>query len=331
MTAAAATPRLSTAVVMCTYNGERFVAEQVRSVFAQTRLPEHLVIVDDASTDGTPALVERLCAEPPRGTRVTLERNARNLGYVANFDRALALADEDVLFLCDQDDVWHAGKIERMAREFERRPDLDLLHTDARLVDAEGADLGCALFEALEITDAERQALHAGGGFDVLLRRNVVTGAAAAVRRDAVRRASPFPAHWVHDEWIAIVAAITGRIDCLEERLIDYRQHGSNQIGVPLHNRPCAQRTVESRHQFMRRVEVRLATVSEQLARNGVAARPTHHAALQARLRHARVRAHLPARLPARVRTVLVEALRGGYHRYGFGLRSIAADVLGLE
>jgi glycosyltransferase involved in cell wall biosynthesis len=331
MTVAIAQPGLSVAVVMCTYNGERFVAEQLRSIFLQTRLPDHLVIVDDASIDGTCRLVEQLCAQRPAGMRLTLERNPRNLGYVANFDRALGLASEELLFLCDQDDVWHPGKIERMEREFVERPDLDLLHSDARLVDANGADLGCGLFEALEITDAERLTLHCGDGFEVLLRRNVVTGATAAVRRAMAQRASPFPAQWVHDEWIAIIAAMTGRIDFLEDRLIDYRQHGGNQIGVQQRGRRDRNAVRDTRRQFMQRVEARLDTVARQLAQHGITVDPVQAHALVDRLRHARVRAHLPEGVPARLRAVMTEAARGGYRRYGFGLRSIVADALGLD
>lgn len=321
----------SIAVVMCTYQGERFVAEQIESVFAQTRRPDHLVVIDDASTDGTHALVERLCSQRPSGMQLTLERNPRNLGYIANFDRALALADEDLLFLCDQDDVWHPTKIERMAREFRERPELDLLHTDARLVDANGVDLGGGLFEAIELTRGERSAIHAGHGFDVLLRRNVVTGATAAVRREVVRRASPFPPEWVHDEWLAIVAGMNGCIDCLDEALIDYRQHGGNQIGVQVQGQASHGRARDTRRQFMRRVEARLAKVAEQLEQHGVDAAAPRAQALQDRLRHSRIRAHLPDRVFARARAVGVEALRGGYGRYGFGLRSIVADLLALD
>jgi glycosyltransferase involved in cell wall biosynthesis len=326
-----AQPGLSVAVVMCTYNGERFVAKQLRSIFSQTRRPDHLVIVDDVSTDDTYRLVERLCAQRPAGMRLTLECNARNLGYVANFDRALGLADEDLLFLCDQDDVWHPGKIERMEREFAARPDLDLLHTDARLVGADGESLGCGLFEALEITGEEQQALHRGRGFEVLLRRNVVTGATTAVRRGVIRQASPFPAQWVHDEWIAIIAAMTGRIDCLEERLIDYRQHGGNQIGVQKRSGRDRNVVRDTRRQFMQRIEARLDTVTRQLAQHGIKVDAEQTRALDDRLRHARVRAHLPDRPSARLRAVMAEAARGGYRRYGFGLRSIVADALGLD
>jgi glycosyltransferase involved in cell wall biosynthesis len=323
-------PRI--AVVMCTYNGERFVFEQIASVLEQSRPPDQLVIVDDASTDATWSILQRGCAAATAsGIDVILRRNEANLGYVANFDRALALADADVLFLCDQDDIWHPHKIERMAQEFIRRPDLTLLHTDARLVDATGASLNCGLFEALEITPEELAQEHAGHAFEVLLRRNVVTGATTAVRREAIRLASPFPPYWVHDEWIAMSCAMSGVVDCLEEPLVDYRQHGNNQIGVRKRGVRERLRPGVSRRALMKNIEQRLETILGMIGRPGYGVHPMYEAALNDRLRHAHVRANLPGRWRSRARKVLSEAWMGGYTRYSFGLRSIIADLLGLE
>lgn len=323
---------LSTAVVMCTYNGARFVAEQLSTVLAQSQPPDHLIIVDDGSTDATWRILQEECAATvPAGVRLTLRRNESNQGYVANFDYALSLADEDLLFLCDQDDLWSPNKIERMSREFESRPYLDMLHTDARLVDAEGRWLGYGLFEALEITREELGLLHAGDGFEVVLRRSVVTGATAAVRREAARAASPFPKYWVHDEWLAFVCAMTGKIDCLEEPLIDYRQHTANQIGVRRRRLGDRFRSKDSRRELMRRIERRLEAAVHHVAVGQMRVAPEYEAALQDRLLHARVRARLPSEWGARLQVVLREAMRGGYYRFSFGARSMIADLLGLD
>lgn len=323
---------LRTAVVMCTYNGERFVAEQIASVLAQTRLPDQLVVVDDGSSDGTWEIVQQLAGSAASaGIEVTLRRNARNLGYVANFEYALSIPDADLLFLSDQDDVWHREKLDRMTREFILRPELSLLHTDARLVDAAGQDMGHGLFEALEITADELMMEHAGRAFDVLLRRNVVTGATSAVRSGSLRAALPFPPHWVHDEWLAMSCSMTGRVDCLEEALIDYRQHDANQIGVQVRGKVQELRPRVSRRDLMRRIEKRLDAVLGTITRYGGVSGTASEAALRDRLRHARVRAHLPASAPVRIRTVLREARLGGYSRYSFGVRSIVADLLGLD
>ncbi len=109
---------------------------------------------------------------------------------------------------------------------------LTFLHTDARLVDEDGAPLGSTLFESLELTDEELRLEEEGHAFEALLRRNLATGATAVFRRELLAHARPFPPEWVHDEWLAVIAAATGRVGVVRETTIDYRQHGRNQIGV---------------------------------------------------------------------------------------------------
>jgi hypothetical protein len=115
---------------------------------------------------------------------------------------------------------------------FASRTDLQLLFSDARLVDDRGDHLGLNLFEALEITPGALASVRDGRAFGTLLRRNLVTGATVVFRRELMDLAAPFPALWLHDEWLAILAAAGGGIDWMPDRLIDYRQHGANEVGV---------------------------------------------------------------------------------------------------
>jgi glycosyltransferase involved in cell wall biosynthesis len=325
-------PAPSVAVVLCTCNGSRFLPEQLQSILDQTRAPDEMIIVDDASSDDTMALLGEFEAHArQRGIAVSVARNPVNLGYVRNFERATGLARADLVFLCDQDDVWEPTKIERMWQVFQSRPSLLLLHTDARLIDASGADMGYSLFDALEVTANELSAVHAGNAFEALLRRNLVTGAATAFRRELLHDAAPFPDAWVHDEWLAIVAAATGEIDCLEEPLIAYRQHGSNQIGV--RRRSVAEKFAgsRSRREHMRSVAARLEKLASYVGQLSVPVRKDAQSLLSQRLLHAKARADLPQDLRRRWRWVFTEARSGRYHRYSFGARSIVADLLGLD
>ena len=322
-------PRI--AVVLCTHNGARFLQDQFASLRAQSMQPHEYVLSDDASTDGTWELLQVFAHEEgAAGRSVTLHRNPEALGYVRHFEQALQRATAEVLFPCDQDDIWHAGKIARMTEEFGRRPGLLMLHGDARLVDASGGDLGKRLFDVLEVISAERAAMHAGGGFEVLLRRNIVTGAAMAVRREVVALARPFPADWAHDEWMAMIAAMHGAVDMLEEIVIDYRQHAGNQIGVK--ERTTLQRHMGygvSRRAYLQRQVVRL---QELLGHVDSAAVPDHHREPVAqRLEHARSRSSLPPRWIARLHHVLREWRSGRYRRFGSGWRSALVDVLGID
>lgn len=324
-------PHLRISVVLCTYNGAAFLPEQLDSLLAQTRRPDSIVISDDGSTDDTPQLLRQF--EPrarAQGMAVDLRFNSENLGYVANFSQALARADGDVLFLCDQDDRWRADKIALMAASFERQADLALLSTNARLVDAAGVDLGMTLFASLGVGNSDLAAIHRGRGFaGVLLLRSMVTGATAAFRRQVIEQALPIGKGWVHDEWLAIHAAVSRRFDVLDDCLIDYRQHGGNQIGVATRRRRLGEvwrDLVRPRDALLRKEADRFAVLEDRLAVTGAVA-PSDMLLLRAKLRHLRLRAEL-GRLPRWRRWSKVWGEFDGYRRFSTGWRSILRDLL---
>jgi glycosyltransferase involved in cell wall biosynthesis len=321
-------------IVLCTYNGERFLREQLDSYLAQTRLPDEIVIADDASTDATWPMLEAFAGRArERGIAILASRNPRNLGYVRNFSEALPRAGGDLLFLSDQDDVWHPEKLQRMAGEFERRPQLGLLHTDARLIDADGADLGCSLFAALELTAAEIDAEHRGDAFHVLLRRNTATGATLALRRGLLPSPMRVPPRWIHDEWLAMAVACRAQVDCLEWASIDYRQHGGNQIGAT--PRTLAQKLAGSgrpgKREYMRRVAGGMRELLAHAQGGMLDMSEARVRDLQARIAHAELRASLEPRFWKRWPQVAMEVRSGRYRAYSAGLRSIASDLLGRE
>jgi glycosyltransferase involved in cell wall biosynthesis len=224
----------SISVALCTFNGERFIAGQLESVFAQSLLPTEVIVADDASSDDTRAIVAATVARANPNGAVTVRVLAphERLGVTANFQRAIEATTGELIVLCDQDDIWMPNRLERAAAEFAARPELTLLHGDARLVDDAGRPTSGTLFDSLGLTANERAEIHRGDAFSTLLRRNVVTGATAMFRRTLLTSALPFPEGWVHDEWLAIIAAAVGRVDFTTDRLIDYRQHDANVIGV---------------------------------------------------------------------------------------------------
>ena len=314
-------------VACCTYNGALFLGDQLRSLVGQTRRPDEIVIVDDASVDGTAQIAEHFSRSAPAGVAVVFERNVSNCGVTENFQKAISLTSGELIFLCDQDDVWHTSKIETMCRVFDARADLTLLHSDARLIGARGDTLSGSLLDALEVSARERSLIHGGSAFSALLARNLVTGATVALRRSAFDAARPFPREWVHDEWLAIIAAALGSVDFVDAQLIAYRQHDANQIGMrrlTLSEKFAKLfRSRENRYQTMqRRVEVLLA----KLIALGSVVPPDRVEKVREKLAHARVRAALPHNRAARFVPILREISTGRYARYSAGLRSIAQD-----
>jgi glycosyltransferase involved in cell wall biosynthesis len=322
-------PRLS--IVMCTYNGATYLQPQLDSLLAQTLLPDEIVLSDDDSTDATLAMLDAFSTTAgDLGIDVRMSRHAVNVGFVENFSSALRQSTGNLVFLCDQDDIWRADKLALMTARFIDDPDLLLLHSDARLVDANGLSLNCLMFEALQMTTAEKLAIHRGHAFEVVMRRSFVTGATAAVRRELIALALPIAPDWIHDEWLTAVASAVGKIDFVDAPLVDYRQHGGNQIGA--RRRTLAmkwQDLILPRGKFLADEAVRLRRLENFLAQ-------THFfdgAARSAQVTHKRThfeRRVAIGRLPRyrRLIPVLREARAGAYRHYGTGGRSMLRDLL---
>ena len=321
---------LEVSVALCTRNGARYLPEQVRSICAQEPPPREIVLSDDASTDDTLAVVRDTLAQCGMADRIALRvfSNSPPLGVTRNFEQAVRACSHELIALCDQDDVWHPGRLARMVAQFEARPDLLLLHTDARLVDGELEPLGSTLFHALEVQPSELEAIASGEAFGVLLRRNLVTGATTMFRRTLLEAALPFAPEWVHDEWLAAVAAATGRMDVLPEPTIDYRQHGNNQIGARrlTLSEKIAKAFVERGDKHVARLR-RAEALLRRLQQLGDKVRPGCLDAQCDKVSHQRFRAGLPAARPLRLLPILVEAARGRYARFGRGKQAIVQDV----
>jgi glycosyltransferase involved in cell wall biosynthesis len=125
---------------MATYNGAKYIGEQLESFLIQSRQPDEVIISDDCSTDGTWEIINSFSASAP--FEVIVLRNTRNLGYSANFNSALTRTTGDLVFLSDQDDVWFPHKIEHMVSFAENNSDALLFMNDAALTDGNLNDVG---------------------------------------------------------------------------------------------------------------------------------------------------------------------------------------------
>ena len=187
-------------VALCTYNGARYLQAQLDSILDQDLPVNEVMIGDDGSSDQTLQLLQAFVPRAQAlGIRVEIVQHARNLGYVRNFADALMRCQADILFLCDQDDVWHPGRVRRYVQRFQADPALLLLHSDAWLVDAQGAPLGQRLLDVLVVHPAEVELERSGLAIDAILLRNFITGATCALRRGLLAGSLPVPPGWSHD------------------------------------------------------------------------------------------------------------------------------------
>jgi glycosyltransferase involved in cell wall biosynthesis len=318
---------MRTSVALCTCNGGKYIARQLQSIAEGTVLPDEIVVCDDRSTDDTLAQIERFATATPE-IPLRLFVNETRLGSTHNFEKAIGLCQFDIVFLCDQDDVWHAERIERSLQVFED-PAVGGVFSDAELVDDNLNPLGQRMFAYLCIRHFIEQD-HADL-FGRLLFQSCVTGATLAFRRELAERVRPFPASrfFIHDGWLALTIAAMAKLEVIDAPLISYRQHAGQQVGTMLSGiqQPPAGSKQVIRYPLTRREYAEfydeLAPLLETL--------PLRQ---EAHMRFAEAVAHNDQRLAMRNKTVARpfaiarELISGRYHRYSSGLQSAAKDMI---
>jgi len=225
---------------MCTYNGERYVLDQLESFVRQTKRPDELIVCDDASTDRTAEIVTAFARSAPFPVRLVAQ--PANIGRIANFDDAISRCTKDIIFLSDQDDVWLGEKIQVMVGALCSAPHAGGVFCDAEVVDRRLASKGYSSWRICRFTPALQDGFQRGEAFAISLRRDVVQGACLAFRSACRPLLLPLAPEWGHDSWIAILLAASSRLVLVEEKLVLWRQHESNLLGTAELARPLAKK-----------------------------------------------------------------------------------------
>ncbi|MCG5053897.1 MAG: glycosyltransferase family 2 protein [Myxococcales bacterium] len=310
-------------IALCTYNGARYLEEQLKSYVSQTTHPDELVVVDDVSKDETLEVLNRFASNAPFEIRV--HRNERNVGVAANFEKALGLCRGEVIFPSDQDDVWHPEKITKMLVPF-RRPEVQLVACNAELVDGALASLGRDLWGAVNFGFAEVSRVRAGEAFEVLVERNFVAGMAMAVRAGFLPKAVPVPQTWIHDGWMAMAAAVEDAVEVVPECLVRYRLHGGNVVGVKaltflekVKHAWTLDNSLLLEHSSQ--MDCVLSRFSGRLSKHRLNS-------LSEKVRHYRARGTLPDSRRKRLPIIAEELRSGRYRRFSFNYLAALRDLL---
>ncbi len=216
-------------VALCTFNGARFLQDQLTSLARQTRRPDEVVISDDASHDATLEIARATAAET--GLSCVFLRNESNAGFASNFARAASHCTGDYVFFCDQDDVWLPEKIERHLEAFRRKPATVLVASDSSIVDEALASLGQTQLNNCHFGKRYRRRLQQDG-FRVFLSLRPIPGHAMAVRNSVLQKILPVPRGWPHDGWTCLLASAIGPVEVLPEALTLYRRHQAQSVGA---------------------------------------------------------------------------------------------------
>jgi len=197
-------------VCIATYNGARYLREQLDSILPQIGEVDEVIISDDGSTDETIEIINSYS-----DGRIKLLHN-NNRGFVHNFENALKNTKGDYIFLCDQDDIWLPNKVQVCVETLGKHI---AVNHNSLLVDSEGKQLGVDFFSQN----------HSAGGYWRTLWRNSYSGCCMAFRRELLEYAMPFPPKIAsHDIWLGLIAEKHGNPIFLQQPLLYYRRHGHN-------------------------------------------------------------------------------------------------------
>lgn len=222
-------------ILLATFNGEKYIDQQLDSLLEQSVPADKILISDDGSTDNTWEILKFWQLKYP--DKITLFKNdSPENGHVSNFSYLCEIAKDtqfDYFLFCDQDDVWLPNKIEVMLKEcilFERQEGEDiplLIHSDLIVVDSNLRTINSSFFKHQKLPNPNHHKV------PKLLIQNVITGCASLINRELLNKATPLPRETVvHDWWFAIIASMIGETRFIDQGLIKYRQHENNAIGA---------------------------------------------------------------------------------------------------
>jgi glycosyltransferase involved in cell wall biosynthesis len=205
-------------IVMATYNGSLYLAEQMESLLAQSYRNLEIIIVDDCSLDNTVEILKKFQEKNPS---INIISNETNLGYIKNFEKGCSLARGEYIALCDQDDYWHPDKIKHMQAAIGNYP---LIYCDSVLCDESLQPIGVNISDRGNCRD-----------YDNCLQQAIfcrIYGHATLIKKEFILKTIPFLAVIPHDWWICYMATFYGGMKYLDEPLANYRQHSANIFGA---------------------------------------------------------------------------------------------------
>jgi glycosyltransferase involved in cell wall biosynthesis len=224
---------MNISVALCTYNGEKYLAEQLGSILNQTCPVSEIIVCDDLSSDRTIEIINELSLHH-KGI-IQLHINERNLGGKKNFEKAFGLTTGDIIFFSDQDDVWESSKVECTIKYFGEDPGCLGVFSDASLIDYEGKSINKSFLDSFDYSIQERKNYKKETIHKYILNYcNIVAGSMLAVRKESKNYVLPFQLMdfmW-HDEWIVLNLVLMNKLAFINRKLIKYRVHNAQQVGV---------------------------------------------------------------------------------------------------
>jgi glycosyltransferase involved in cell wall biosynthesis len=208
-----ASPLIS--IALCTYNGEKYLIEQLDSLVNQTYKNFEIIAIDDNSSDNSYSILEDYSKNYPF---LKVEKNNQNLGFTKNFEKAIQKCTGDYIAISDQDDIW---KLDKLATLFAEIGENMLIYHNSELVDSFGKPI-----ENLKLSDRTKP--YTGTKNIYFVANNSISGHASMFKKELLKYVLPFDGRFYYDWWIAFVAISIGTIKYIPNSLVYFRQHGNN-------------------------------------------------------------------------------------------------------
>ena len=199
-------------VCIATYNGEKYIKEQLFSILEQLGKDDEIIISDDHSTDNTLEIIEKLL-----DSRIKLFLN-KEKGYTSNFENALKQVSGDIVFISDQDDIWDSSKVRVCLEELKF---VDLVVSDCKLINSTNEIIADSYFTLRSVKKSS---------WGNLIKFSYL-GCCLAFRSEILKKALPFPSNrqfCTHDNWLFLVGSFLYKHKVLDDTLIYYRRHDEN-------------------------------------------------------------------------------------------------------
>ena len=219
---------MNISVCLATFNGERYIEEQLASILCQIEENDEIIVSDDSSTDRTIDIIKNV-----NDKRIKIYKNELEKGYSKNFENAINHAKGKFIFLCDQDDVWMPNKVERMMIKLKK---VDMVISDAEIVDSDLNRIRPSHFNYRRVKN----------GFIINLLKTRYIGACMAFNRKILKKAIPFPGkqrYCAHDYWLTLISEFYYKVELERTPLIKYRRHDFNvSSGGEQSNKPIVEK-----------------------------------------------------------------------------------------
>lgn len=210
-------------ILLATYNGELYLEEQIDSILAQSFEDFKLIIADDCSQDSTRQILIKYAQ---KDSRIHLIFHTKNVGVIRNFEHLISISSANYFMLCDQDDVWYENKVYDSIQKINVTQS-DLIYSDLMVVDSSLNVIEKSFWRSQKISPINKYL------WEVTMFQNIVTGCTIIANSKMKKYILPFPEKiFMHDWWISFSTSIFGKVEYIDNPLINYRQHENNIVGA---------------------------------------------------------------------------------------------------